>query len=163
MKKSYWKYFKYIIEHKKNVFKICLKKGMLIHAITHDLSKFRPREFKAYAEYFYGQNNILHELIIEKDFELAWLHHQHTNKHHWDYWVNSRGEALPMPHKYIDQMIVDWEAMGLKFGNTAKEFYEFKGKEMILHRATRSLLEYRLGLIDYEDTIYGRSIFDIKE
>lgn len=63
----YWEYFKYVCEHKKNVFVCCFKEsknwfrggryreGMfyLWHGIAHDLSKFSPSEFKAYAENFY--------------------------------------------------------------------------------------------------------------
>ena len=49
--RKYWDYFKYIVEHKKNVGIECLKAGMFIHAITHDLSKFLPSEFIPYAKF----------------------------------------------------------------------------------------------------------------
>ncbi len=58
----YLKYFKYVMEHKINVFKVCYKKrrywkGLIWHGILHDLSKFSPSEFKAYAENFYGDRD----------------------------------------------------------------------------------------------------------
>lgn len=52
--KMYWNYFKYVLEHKKNVFIECWKEGLYIHAFTHDLSKFSILEFKSYAKKFYG-------------------------------------------------------------------------------------------------------------
>jgi hypothetical protein len=50
----YLKYLLYVLEHKWNVGIECLKMGMPLHALTHDLSKFRPSEFIPYAKYFYG-------------------------------------------------------------------------------------------------------------
>lgn len=52
--KACWGYLLYVLEHKKNVFKVCWKRGMYLHAFTHDLSKFLPSEFFPYAERFYG-------------------------------------------------------------------------------------------------------------
>ena len=69
--RKYFEYLKYVLIHKKNVFKICFRKGMFVHAFTHDLSKFHPVEFVSYAKRFYGnpseqKNN---------SFGLGWLHH----------------------------------------------------------------------------------------
>ena len=50
---KYLKYFLYVLEHKKNVGIECIKEGRYIHAITHDMSKFRPSEFIPYARFFY--------------------------------------------------------------------------------------------------------------
>ena len=47
--KLYYEYLKYVLEHKKNVFKTCRKRGLKLHALTHDLSKFSPSEFIPYA------------------------------------------------------------------------------------------------------------------
>lgn len=108
----YLEYFKYIMEHKINVFKACYIKrrcwrnwkGLLWHGITHDLSKFTPLEFKAYAEHFYGKRNCskceFYNKCEPKDcriaeecskykykhFEEAWVHHYSVNKHHWNHW-----------------------------------------------------------------------------
>lgn len=70
--KMYWKYFKYVCEHKKNVFICCYKESKgwfrsgkykeanfyLWHGITHDMSKFMPCEFIPYAKWFYGEFGI---------------------------------------------------------------------------------------------------------
>lgn len=135
----YWKYFKYIVQHKWNVFIEAMKMGLIVQAFTHDLSKFLLSEFIPYAQYFYGDKTNK----AKYDFKIAWLLHQHRNKHHWDYWVNSSGEAIPIPKKYILHMVCDWQAMGRKFNDTAGEFYNKQSDKMNLHDATRfALLEY---------------------
>lgn len=131
----YWKYFKYILEHKLNVGIECLKMKLYWHSITHDLSKLYYSEFKAYANYFYGKvpNRLL--------FETAWCLHQHRNKHHWDYWVKATGGPVPMPTKYVKQMIADWRGMSRKFGDTADEYYNSNKTKMILHKKTINKIE----------------------
>ena len=152
--KKYWNYLKYVLEHKKNVFLECWSDGLYIHAFTHDMSKFSPCEFFSYANYFYGEHGKLfnggfvwefkeHEKA-ENEFNYGWLHHQRKNKHHWDYWVDSKGNALQMPNKYIKQMICDWKAMSRKFGDTATDFYLNSKHKMILHSKTIEILESML-------------------
>lgn len=38
--------------------KLAGKRGLYLHAFTHDLSKFLPSEFIPYAKWFYGENGI---------------------------------------------------------------------------------------------------------
>lgn len=157
--KKYWKYFKYVINHKKNVFIECWKEGLYIHAFTHDLSKFSLKEFIPYARFFEGSypskatlNNV--SCIRNKDkirtkeqakeeFEKAWEHHYKNNKHHWNYWIGQ-----DMPEIYIRQMICDWKGMSRKFGDTAQAFYMKNHDKIILEHSSRVLLEFNLGLID---------------
>ena len=157
----YWKYFKYVVEHKKNVFIECWKEGLYLHALTHDLSKFHPKEFFAYARWFYGEfgTNIdtrccsvlgltLNEQYKE-DFDKAWQHHKDYNKHHWNYW-HEKNE--PMPSKYIRQMVCDWRAMSRKFGGTAKEYYLKNCNEIKLNKCSRKYLEKILsGIVPVEN------------
>lgn len=51
------KYLWYILRHKYYVSIECFKQGLIWQGITHDMSKFLPSEFKAYAEYFYGEKH----------------------------------------------------------------------------------------------------------
>lgn len=152
--KKYWKYFKYVINHKKNVFIECWKEGLYIHAFTHDLSKFSPLEFFAYADWFYGEYGVkclAYDDIFKnycknerkKRFDRAWRHHYKNNKHHWNYWVGN-----DMPEIYIRQMICDWKGMSRKFGDTVQAFYMKNHNEIILEHSSRVLLEFNLGLID---------------
>ncbi len=102
----HWKYLKYVLRHKWFVFVECLKLGVPIwFAIFHDWSKFLPSEWRAYADYFYGEKvqaprnamitNSEGKLVphmvasdeVKADFNRAWNAHQKRNKHHWQYWL----------------------------------------------------------------------------
>lgn len=164
--KTYIKYLKYLLRHKRNVFKICVKRGMYLHAITHDLSKFRPKEFIPYARKFYGayptrciQANLIwskykgyYKEEVEADFLLAWEEHFLKNKHHEEHWIVG-GIPRQIPEKHIDEMIVDWMAMGIEFGDTAQEYYIRAYKEKDFNKVTRLLIEKKLGL-NFEDSSF---------
>lgn len=177
--KIYKEYFNYVMEHKRNVWKTCKARGLYLQGITHDLSKFSLFEFFAYAEYFYGEygvkckdkygtevlksrNNIVGIKYQECcfKFEKAWQHHYLNNKHHWNYWLSEDDMALPMPDKYMLEMICDWEAMALKFGDSAQEFYLKNYKKIKLNPQTRIELEFQLGINDSMLHNYGHTLED---
>ncbi|TDO92372.1 hypothetical protein DFR79_106185 [Halanaerobium saccharolyticum] len=137
------KYLLYILEHKWNVFKISIKKGYYLHALTHDLSKFSGSEFLAYAGYFYKD-----KAKYKHRFEMAWRHHYYNNPHHWQHWLDTDGNPIEIPDKYIEQMIIDWEAMGIKFNDTAKEYYLKNKNKIKLTPHTRTNLEIKLKMGD---------------
>ena len=93
---------------------------------NHDLSKLSKEEFTQYRQFFFPVDG------AEKDkslFDSAWTNHKEQNPHHWENWtVNYKDH--PYAIIYLVENIVDWVAMGFKFGDTAKEFYE-KNKENI--------------------------------
>lgn len=139
MLRPYWKYLMYILDHKVNVLVECWKEGLYIQGIIHDWSKFLPQEFFPYARRFYKEINEKTEL----EWKYAWLHHQHKNKHHWNYWVVNQQtkEALPMPKKYVIEMYCDWKAFSRKWGRKVKEPKITITDKIILHPLTRSELE----------------------
>lgn len=117
--KPYLKYLIYLLDHKKNVLLACWKRGLYIHGITHDLSKFLPDEFIPYARYFY-----IDKEKYQSDFDLAWEKHYTRNKHHWNHFYDPVYKlVVGMDKKHIKQMVCDWEAMSMKFGGSALEFY----------------------------------------
>lgn len=145
---KYWKYFLYIIEHKINVGIECYKAKLFIHMITHDLSKFLPSEFIPYARFFYETNR--YKDYNKKDesninFQKGWLFHQKRNKHHWNYWISVTRKneiiPIPMPEKYIKQMICDWKGMSRRFKDTSLDYYERNKENMILHQKTIDKVE----------------------
>lgn len=131
--KMYKDYFMYIMKHKKNVFKVCWKKGLYIHAITHDLSKFSLSEFKAYAEWFYGPYGTkmykplesgttmkMKHLQCKGRFDKAWIHHFYKNKHHWDHYCYDWAKYNKDKRKYAAINIEDYKleepvAMPIKY------------------------------------------------
>ena len=179
--KQYYNYLKYILEHKKNIFKTCWKRKLYLHAITHDLSKFNPKEFIPYTEWFYGHHGVKLEkeftyeqlnnqslykmscvsrnyLECKKNFDKAWEHHYKNNPHHWNYWLDKKGVPQRIDGKYLSQMICDWEAMGLKFGDTAQNYYLKNYCKIKLDRDTRVELEMMLGLNDSLVNNYGHTL-----
>jgi len=178
----YYKYFKYILEHKKNVFIECMKIAfehqgkirlqLIVHAFTHDMSKFLLCEFIPYAKYFYGNEGVELEkhwnyealnnghsclsgnyLKCKNKFNKAWEHHYKNNKHHEDYW---KGKA--MPYLYIMQLIADWKGMSRKFGDTAQEYYLKHYHDFNMTYNTRLNLEFNLDLNDSPAHNYGHTL-----
>ena len=149
----YWSYLKYILQHKKNVGIECFKMGMPLHAITHDLSKFRPSEFIPYAKFFYAKDRTNNYKKFDEDdlnFQTGWNHHQKRNKHHWNYWVSvTRTEMLiplEMPMQHVRQMVADWNGMSRKFGGSTKDYYTKNCGDMILHPITKKHISLVLNL-----------------
>ena len=145
--KPYIDYFKYVMEHKKNVFIECWNEKLYLQAFTHDLSKFLPCEFIPYARYFYIDKD-----KYKDDFNFAWRHHYIYNKHHWNYYYINDGEdetILEMSEVYIKEMICDWKAMSRKFGGSAQEWYLDNYNNIKLHRDTRFRVECLLGLLNH--------------
>ena len=123
--KAFRDYIDYIEEHLENVIKafnelsiIC--KGMWWvtddykwhtlreEVVWHDISKFSKEEFTEYREAFYP--------VGEKGrLDKAWEHHKKVNSHHHE----SLKKDIDVVH-----MVIDWTAMGYKFGDTAQEYYE---------------------------------------
>lgn len=109
----------------------------------HDESKYSDEEYFAYCEYFYGEKTP----EVEKDFDLAWLHHQHNNPHHWQHWLLREDEgkmkALAMPEAYIIEMICDWWAFSWAKNNLYEIFNWYKDNEgkMELHPDTLKTVE----------------------
>ena len=88
---------------------------------NHDNSKYGKDEFDAYRKEFYPISPEEKE-SNKNDFERAWKHHYTNNLHHWNWWCES-GNMNNMPFVHVIEMICDWEAMGYKFGNNSKEWY----------------------------------------
>lgn len=111
----------------------------------HDESKFTSHEYDPYDEYFYGERT----KDTKSNFNYAWLHHIHNNKHHWQYWVliNDDAEegtvALDIPYKYVLEMIADWWSFSWKSGDLYKIFdwYDSHKARMILSKNTRETVE----------------------
>jgi len=124
------------------------------------MSKFLPDEYIPYSKYDFSSfgNN---RKDLQDSFNVAWLKHQKRNKHHWQYWllINDSGgvirhkklaytvnyfegefkqvEALPMPERYVREMVADWRGAGRAYGNPDTKAWFIKNKDkIILHPAT---------------------------
>ena len=114
--------------------------------VQHDASKYEPDEWIAYDNYFYGGDKT--QKVVDS-FNLAWLTHIRRNPHHWQHWVLINDDpdegtiALPMPKKYLIEMICDWWAFSWKKGDLREIFNWYAGHRdyIKLHSSTRSELE----------------------
>lgn len=98
----------------------CCWHGMRQDVIDHDLSKFTVQEFVQYRDFFYP--------VCEKDKEscgmdAAWEHHKRMNHHHHE---------TVTTYEDMVHMVIDWTAMGYKFGDTAQSFYEKNAEKIKL-------------------------------
>lgn len=155
------KYFNYLREHIANTQKafvlltklvdweILTSEEMESQITNHDASKYGEQEWKAYNDYFYGKRT---PEVIEA-FDRAWLHHQHKNPHHWQYWLLYEDEgntrALDMPDNYILEMIADWWSFSIKKGDYLEilSWYENHAGRMVLSPSTKQKVEHILSLI----------------
>lgn len=116
----------------------------------HDASKYTSEEYNAYAEYFYGKTKTPE--ILEA-FDLAWLHHQHANSHHWQHWLLHEDEGgtkpLPMPYEYIIEMVMDWWSFSWKANDLYEIFnwYEENKSKILLHPETLNKVNHILELM----------------
>ena len=91
---------------------------LMVDVRDHDLSKFSANEFVQYRSNFFP---VSQEDKEKSGFDLAWEHHKANNHHHH--------ESIETDNDVI-HMLIDWMAMGYKFGGTVTEFYN-KNKEKI--------------------------------
>lgn len=95
---------------------------------THDLSKLSAEEFTQYRQYFFPCDN---EEKNKEKFNLAWKHHKQENDHHWQTWTK-KYESYPYADAFLVMNIIDWIAMGFKFNDTAKNYYEKNKNDIYL-------------------------------
>jgi hypothetical protein len=169
-KAQYYKeYLDYVIEHVENVQKAWdILKNALKHENViyddyiywtidgmikeHDMSKLSSEEFTQYADYFYSpygskKDSFNHteewkekeHLRIITDFEKSWKHHLENNDHHWENWSKKDGPNYIVC--CIVCMVADWMAMGMKFGDTAEEYYRNNYKKIDIPDWSRDYLE----------------------
>ena len=112
---------------------------------SHDLSKYKEEEFDAYRKNFYPLNDEEKELN-KLAFDKAWKHHYENNLHHWDYW-HECGIPDNMSPIFVVEMVCDWEAMGYKFGNTSKQWYEKNKNNIHLGEKQRMFAEEIMNII----------------
>lgn len=106
-----------ITRHRHKVIAHCARAGILLQGLGHDLSKYGPVEFWQGVRYFDGTHSPTEDERREKGYSEAWMHHKGRNRHHWEYWTDYSFEkkgyaAMPMPRRYLAEMICDRMAAG---------------------------------------------------
>lgn len=159
-----WRHFKTITHHRWLVRRGCFQVGLYWQGLTHDLSKYSPTEFAVGIRYFQGNRSPNGAEREDKGYSEAWMHHKGRNRHHWEYWTDmlpgTRSyEAVPMPRKYLAEMVMDRIAackvyQGDAYTDASALTYLLRSREKIMmHKKTLQELEYLLTMLrDYGET-----------
>lgn len=156
MKKEHIKTIK---KHRKVVMKTCFKMGIFWQGLFHDLSKYSKTEMSI-AKWYDGTRSP-HDIAREDlGYSPSWYHHKSHNKHHWEYWTDSKdaeiinGEyyiktvGVKMPYKYVIEMFCDFVGAGKTYNKdkwTTKSPLNYWNKacknKRVMHEMSESLLE----------------------
>ena len=110
----------------------------------HDISKLSEFEFVQYRKAFYPANG-----EPKFDMSVAWDHHKEKNPHHWENWTTIKPRFDADWEVHCVHMVIDWIAMGYKFGDTARDYYDMN-KDKI------NIPDYAIDLINnIFDRVYG--------
>lgn len=105
------KHLKIIHNHRKFVRKACFKAGLYFRGLTHDLSKYSLIELLICKYYTTGRRSPHQNARDFLGYSPSWIHHYHTNKHHYQFWWDESedGEIIPMkmPYKYVIESFCD--------------------------------------------------------
>ena len=107
-----WNHFITITHHRLLVCRNCFRVGLIWQGLTHDLSKYSPTEFLVGAKFYQGTRSPNAAERDLKGYSEAWIHHKGRNRHHYEYWTDMSPvtrcyESVPMPRKYLVEMVMD--------------------------------------------------------
>ena len=153
-----WQHFKTITHHKWLVFCGCCRVGLFWQGLTHDLSKYSPTEFWNGARYYQGDRSPNAAEREDKGYSEAWMHHKGRNRHHFEYWtdmsrVTKNYEPLPMPRKYLVEMVMDRRAACMTYqgkayrDDSALAYYNRGLEKDKMHPKTQEELRYILTML----------------
>ena len=111
---------------------------------NHDKSKYSIEEFEGYRKKFYP---VVGEDFDEEEFQKAWEHHQKHNLHHWQ-----SMKAIDYDHvfilEYTIEMICDWFAMAMQFGESHRDYYNKNKDKIELQKWQHELIEEEYQALD---------------
>ena len=121
----------------------CAKAGLLWQGLKHDLSKYSPTEFWQGVRHYNGTHSPTEDERKAIGYSVAWMHHKGRNPHHWEYWTDysaaeKRYIAVPMPRKYLAEMICDRMAASKTY--KGKEYKDSSPLEYLRHGKTSGFM-----------------------
>ncbi len=155
---SFTGHLKTVCRHRHMVFLHCIKAGIPVQGLLHDLSKFSPTEFIPGVKYWQGTrspNEVERELY---GYSRAWMHHKGRNLHHYEYWNDFNPktkviEAVKMPPKYLAEMFCDRVAASKTYQGKnytdahPLEYFKRGRSHMFIHEKTAAELEKMLTIL----------------
>ena len=160
------KHLKTVRTHRKYVRQACFKMGLYWQGLTHDLSKYSIAEMSI-CKYYSGTRSPHQNAREVLGYSPSWIHHYHTNKHHFQYWwdESETGEIIPMkiPFKYIMESFCDMLGASKAYNKEnwkprmLLDYWETKclGKR-IMHEQSTKFLDYliRQLVLDGEENFF---------
>jgi hypothetical protein len=155
--KNLIKHLKIIHKHRKYVRKACFKMGLTWQGLFHDFSKYSPTELSI-CKYYSGSRSPHQNARDVLGYSPSWIHHYHTNKHHFQYWwdEDEYGNIIPMkmPYKYVIESFCDM--LGASKAYTSENwgpdlllcYWDQKCKnKRIMHEKSAGLIEFLINQI----------------
>jgi hypothetical protein len=146
MIKSFFGHIRNILVHKYLVIYYGRKLNIGIwQLLMHDISKFSPIEFLESVKYYQGTSSPIPVSKKINGYSCAWQHHKGHNPHHYEYWVDNFDTGLttiPMPYKYLSELVADWMAAGRTYNgrdfsfNKQCDWWADKRNSICMHPAT---------------------------
>ena len=148
-----------VLRHRHQVMRHCIRAGIPVQGLLHDLSKFTPAEFLAGARFFQGNRSPNEAEREQFGYSGAWMHHKGRNRHHFEYWndinpATNRYEPVKMPTRYLVEMFCDRVAASKIYRGTAYQdrdpldyFYRGMKNERPIHPETAKQLEHLLKML----------------
>lgn len=155
------KHFWTITKHRNKVFIHCVKAGIPVRGLLHDLSKYSPTEFFEGARFYLGFKSPTEKEREVYGYSKAWMHHKGRNRHHFEYWTDyniktKRLEPVKMPIKFVKEMFCDRVAAGKVYlgknytNDNPIEYFQRGSAKTAMHPETAALLESWLLLVQKE-------------
>ncbi len=150
-----------ITRHRHKVIAHCLRAGIPIQGLLHDLSKYSPEEFFPGVKFYQGTRSPNEGEREAYGYSFAWMHHKGRNKHHFEYWTDydprtKQMQPVKMPLKYVKEMFCDRVAASKIYGGknyhdgyALEYFLRAKGKRKI-HPETSDMIEKLLRMLAEE-------------
>ena len=144
----------YVTKHKANIVPPMLEMGLpLSQALKHDLSKYGPKEFGPYRDWFVGPKGLkgTQDPGIHARWRKAVEHHYFSpnNLHHWSKIDPTHPENFPINNRM--ESVADWYSVN-KTNRTTENFPTFKRwfkkreDKLPLDIFTKKEIERRIGL-----------------
>ncbi len=160
-KKNFKGHFSTITRHRHEVLKNCIRSGIILQGLLHDLSKYSIDEFFVGVLHYKGDKSPNEGEREDYGYSKAWMHHKGRNKHHFEYWtdydpVTRKMSPVKMPKKYVIEMFCDRVAaskiyQGDKYtDSSALEYFRRGSGRRVMHEETSKEIEKLLVMLSEE-------------
>lgn len=147
-----------VLRHKRLVFIHCVKAGIPVRGVFHDMSKFSPREFYYGIKYFKGDKSPNEGEREAYGYSKAWMHHKGRNRHHFEYWTDYNltdrcVRPVKMPLDCVVEMFCDRVAASKTYNKekyTDKDpitYFMSRKAHRFIHPETEAFIEKLLKML----------------